>query len=80
MQRAVVLLDSLTGHYRVDGEVLVFDSPADAAHYTGLALVADSLLRSPIELESFPLVRAPRRVVTRLLSTLPAAVIPPSQP
>jgi hypothetical protein len=80
MQRAVVLLDSLTGHYRVDGEVLVFDSPADAAHYTGLALVADSLLRSPIELESFPQVRAPRRVVTRLLSTLPAAVIPPSQP
>jgi hypothetical protein len=80
MQRAVVLLDSLTGHYRVDGEVLVFDSPADAAHYTGLALVADSLLRSPIELDSFPQVRAPRRVVTRLLSTLPAAVIPPSQP
>jgi hypothetical protein len=80
MQRAVVLLESLTGHYRVDGEVLVFDSPADSAHYTGLALVADSLLRSPIELDSFPQVRAPRRVVTRLLSTLPAAVIPPSQP
>lgn len=80
MQRAVLLLDSLTGHYRVDGEVLVFDSPGDAAHYTGLSLVADSLLRSPIELDSFPQARAPRRVVTRLLSTLPAAVIPPSQP
>ncbi len=80
MQAAVVLLDSLTGHYRVDGEMLVFESAEDAEHYTALTRVADSLLRAPVELDSFPIVRAPRRVVTRLLSTLPLAVVPQPQP
>lgn len=78
MNSAVVLLDSLTGHFRISGDLVVFDRAQDAEHYNAISRIADSLLRAPVEYDSFPGVRAPRRVVTRLLSTLPSAVAAPS--
>lgn len=74
MQAAVVLLDSLNGQFRVIGETLVFDIPSDAEHYNEVARIADSLLHDPVDLDSFPRVRAPRRAITRLLATLPKAI------
>jgi len=74
MNAAVVFLDSLSGHYQVNGGVLVFERAEDAERYNAISRFADSLLRAPVELDSFPSARAPRRVITRLLSTLPSAV------
>jgi len=79
MNAAVVFLDSLSGHFRVTGDLLVFELAQDAERYNAISRFADSLLRAPVELDSFPSIRAPRRVVTRLLSTLPSGVAP-SQP
>ncbi|MEO8295486.1 MAG: hypothetical protein ABI613_08235 [Gemmatimonadota bacterium] len=76
MKSAVVLLDSAATRLHVDGDRLVLDNPSEAERYTALRHRADSLLRAPVELDSFPVARAPRRVVTRLLATLPPAVSP----
>jgi hypothetical protein len=75
MQSAVTLLDSLINNFRVNGETLVFLEPDLAARYSWLRQRADSLLRIPVAVDSPPRVRAPRRIVTRLLETLPAAVV-----
>lgn len=81
MAAAVVFLDSTVGHFRVSGDLLVFERAADAERYSAISRMADSLLRAPVELDSLPRIRAPRRVVTRLLETLPSAVAAsPAQP
>ncbi|HEV8123064.1 MAG TPA: hypothetical protein VGP80_02390 [Gemmatimonadales bacterium] len=81
MDAALTFLHSVVGHYRVSGDLLVFERGEDAEHYNTIARMADSLVRAPVELDSFPAIRPPRRVVTRLLATLPSAVAPsPSQP
>lgn len=77
VQSAVGLLDSLITGFRVNGEVLVFSDPNQAARYTWLRNRADSLLKTPVEADSLRAIRAPRRVVGRLLETLPAAVVLP---
>jgi hypothetical protein len=76
VQSAVGLLDSLT-RFRVHGEVLVFTDPDQAARYSWLRNRADSLLKSPVSEDSLHLLRAPRRVVSRLLETMPPAVVQP---
>jgi hypothetical protein len=81
MDAAVTFLHSVVGHFRVSGDLLVFERGEDAEHYNTIARMADSLVRAPVELDSFPAIRPPRRVVTRLLATLPSAVAPsPSKP
>ena len=77
VQSAVGLLDSLISRFRVHGEVLVFSDAGDAARYSWLRHRADSLLKTPVAVDSVHPVRAPRRVVGRLLETLPAAVAQP---
>jgi hypothetical protein len=74
MQSAVALLDSLLDHYHVRGDLLVFDRAPDAERYNALCRMADSLIRAPVDLDSSRAIRAPRRVVTRLLGTLPPGV------
>ena len=81
MTAAVAFLDSTIGHFRVSGDLLVFEQARDAERYSAISRTADSLLRAPVELDSLPSIRAPRRVVTRLLETLPSAVAAsPAQP
>ncbi|MEP7325139.1 MAG: hypothetical protein ABI836_04250 [Gemmatimonadota bacterium] len=81
MNSAVVFLDSMAGHYRVSGDLMVFERPEDAARFNAISQFADSLLQAPVELDSFPNIRAPRRMITRLLATLPSAVAAsPAQP
>lgn len=75
VQSAVSLLDSLITAFHVNGEVLVFSDPGQAARYSWLRHRADSLLRTPVPGDSAHLLRAPRRVVTRLLETLPTALV-----
>ena len=75
VQSAVSLLDSLITAFHVNGEVLVFSDADQAARYSWLRHRADSLLRSPVPGDSAHLLRAPRRVVTRLLETLPTALV-----
>lgn len=75
VQSAVTLLDSLISSFRISGDVLVFSDPATADRYSWLRHRADSVLRTPVAIDSLGLVRAPRRVVTRLLETLPSAVV-----
>jgi hypothetical protein len=74
MQSAVVLLDSLLDNYHVRGDLLVFDRAQDAERYNALCRKADSLIRAPVDLDSSRSIRAPRRVVMRLLGTLPPGV------
>lgn len=74
MKSAVMLLDSAATRFHVDGNRLVFESEAEADRYLALRLKADSLLQAPVEQDSFPSVRPPRRVVTRLLASLPPAI------
>ena len=75
VQSAIVLLDSLITTFRVSGDVLVFSDPNQAARYSWLRNRADSLLKTPVEADSLYAIRAPRRVVGRLLETLPTAVV-----
>ena len=75
VQSAVGLLDSLITAFRVNGELLVFSDANQAARYSWLQHRADSLLRTPVAADSTPLVRAPRRVVSRLVETLPTAIV-----
>lgn len=75
VQSAVTLLDSLIPSFRINGELLVFSDPAKADRYTWLRHRADSLLHTPVAIDTLRLVRAPRRVVTRLLETLPTAIV-----
>jgi hypothetical protein len=76
VQSAVTLLSSRQGAFRVNGEILVFSDPEQAARYSWLRNRADSLLRTPVGTDSARLLRAPRRVVGRLVETLPAALVP----
>jgi hypothetical protein len=76
VQSAVTLLSTRQGAFRVHGEVLVFSDPEEAARYNWLRNRADSLLRTPLSTDRARLVRAPRRVVGRLVETLPAALVP----
>jgi hypothetical protein len=75
VQSAVTVLDSLIGAFRVHGELLVFSDSAQAARYSWLWQRANSLIHIPVVVDSAPFLRAPRRIVTRLLETLPAAVV-----
>jgi hypothetical protein len=75
MQSAVTLLDSLITGFHVNGETLVFTSPDQADRYSWLRQRADSLIRLPVAVDSPPRVRAPRRIVSRLLETLPTAIV-----
>lgn len=75
VQSAVTLLDSLISTFRVHGELLVFSDPSQASRYSWLLQRADSLIHIPVPVDSAPFLRAPRRIVTRLLETLPAAVV-----
>ena len=75
VQTAVSLLNSLNTAFHVHGEVLVFADQSQADRYVSLRNRADSLLRSPISEDTTHLLRAPRRVITRLVETLPAAVV-----
>jgi hypothetical protein len=77
LESAVVLLDSLHASFRVNGELLVFSDPAPAERYRWLRHRADSLIHTPLSTDSLERTRAPRRVVTRLVETLPLAVIRP---
>jgi hypothetical protein len=76
VKSALILIDSAAARVQVDGERLVFDNPSEAERYLALRQRADSLLQAPVELDSFPEIRAPRRVVTRLVATLPPAIAP----
>lgn len=80
IQSAVVLLDSLNTSFRVNGELLVFSEPTRAERYRWLRRQADSLIHTPLLTDSLQRPRAPRRVVTRLVETLPLAVIRPDTP
>jgi hypothetical protein len=77
VQSAIGLLDSLITTFRVNGDVLVFSDPTSAARYSWLRNRADSLLNTPVEADSLHPMRAPRRVVGRLLETLPTALVQP---
>ncbi|MEO8201952.1 MAG: hypothetical protein ABI679_15580, partial [Gemmatimonadota bacterium] len=74
MKAAVILLDSASTRFQVDGNRLVFESASEAERYSALKLEADSLLKAPVDADVFPVSRAPRRVVTRLLASLPPAI------
>jgi hypothetical protein len=75
VHEAVSLLNSLNSAFHVHGEVLVFADQGQADRYVVLRNRADSLLRTPISEDTTHLLRAPRRVVTRLVETLPPAVV-----
>jgi len=75
LQDALDLLAASTGRYRVSGDYLVFPEPGIAVRYDSLARRAAALIVQPLETDSFPTIRAPRRVVQRLVASLPAAVI-----
>ena len=76
VRSSVSLLDSLITTFHVHGEVLVFSDQGQADRYGWLRNRADSLLRLPVTEDTVNhLLRAPRRVVTRLVETLPAAVV-----
>jgi hypothetical protein len=75
VQSAVTVLDSAITTFRINGEVLVFSHAGRAARYSWLRHRADSLLRTPVAADSTPLLRAPRRVVSRLVETLPTAIV-----
>ena len=77
MRSAVSLLDSMITSFRVNGDMLVFADAAQAARYADLRQRADSLLLIPLPGDSLPLARAPRRVVSRLLQTLPSFIVQP---
>jgi hypothetical protein len=75
VQSAVSLLDTVIAAFHVNGEMLVFSDPVQAGRYSWLRHRADSVLHMPVAEDTARLLRAPRRVVTRLLETLPTAVI-----
>jgi hypothetical protein len=75
VQSAVTMLDSLVSAFRVHGELLVFSDPVPAARYSWLLHRADSLIHSPVAADSAPILRAPRRIVVRLVETLPPPVV-----
>ncbi len=74
MQSAITLLDAQADRFRVSGTMLIFSDSTQADRYRWLRQRADSLLRAPLDGDSLPVPRAPRRVVTRLMATLPGAV------
>ena len=74
MGAAVNKLEDMEGRFAVQGGTLEFDRAEDARRYNELRDRADSLLRAPVELDPHPVIRPPRRLVTRLLSTLPGGL------
>jgi hypothetical protein len=75
MQSAVMLLDSLAPTFRVNGELLVFNNEVPASRYSWLRRRADSLVLAPVSGDTLLGVpRGPRRVVSRLLETMPHAI------
>lgn len=72
VQAAVQLLDSLNGFFQINGHTIAFNRPSDAGQWRALIEKADSLLAAPVELDPHPAMRrAPRRVVVRLVESLP---------
>jgi len=74
MGDAISLLEDMTGRFAVRGGTLEFDRAEDARRYNRLRDRADSLLRAPVEMDLHPIVRPPRRLVSRLLTTLPGGL------
>jgi hypothetical protein len=74
MAAAIAMLEDVPGRYTVRGGVLAFDRPDDARRYNALRDSADALLRAPVPMDLHPMVRPPRRLVTRLLASLPAGL------
>ncbi len=73
VESTVQLLDSLRGNFRVSGNTLSFSRSLDADRWNGLRAKAESILALPVELDPYPgTIRPPRRVVTRLVASLPA--------
>lgn len=75
MQAALKLLDRVQGRFRIRGELLVFDRQAEASRYNDFLKQADSLLQARVPMDPNPLLRPPRRIVTRLLETLPVGAV-----
>lgn len=74
MAAAIAMLEDVPGRYTVRGGALAFDRPEDARRYNALRDSADALLRAPVPMDLHPTVRPPRRLVTRLLASLPAGL------
>jgi len=74
MGDAISVLEDVTGRFAVRGGTLEFDRAEDARRYNALRDRADSLLRAPVEMDPHPIIRPPRRLVTRLLTTLPGGM------
>jgi hypothetical protein len=74
MGDAIAVLEDVTGRFGVRGGTLEFDRAEDARRYNQLRDRADSLLRAPVEMDLHPIIRPPRRLVTRLLTTLPGGM------
>lgn len=74
MGDAIDVLEDVTGRFSVRGGTLEFDRADDARRYNQLRDRADSLLRAPVQMDPHPVIRPPRRLVTQLLTTLPAGM------
>ncbi len=74
MGEAVGVLEDVAGRFTVRGGTLEFDRADDARRYNDLRDQADSLLRAPVPMDLHPIVRPPRRFVSRLVSTLPGGM------
>lgn len=74
MGEAIAVLEDVSGRFAVRGGTLEFDRTDDARRYNALRERADSLLRARVEMDPNPGVRPPRRLVTRLLQTLPGGM------
>jgi len=74
MGDAISVLEDVPGRFAVRGGTLEFDRAEDARRYNALRDRADSLLRAPVEMDPHPIIRPPRRLVTRLLTTLPGGM------